>query len=130
MTPNNLARSRRLVTALRKVCPEFRERRPEWWKYEHGSCPDCVLGGSDNIYSPDLCGDCGKQLPLVERLDPPDLLAPAHLAELWEVCRECDFLDEMISALCEAIHHRELPSEALMLVAEAALGCGEEVKHA
>jgi len=102
---DNLARSRAVVTALRKVCPEF---KPEWWTFDYDWRIERVC----------IC---------------PDLLAPAHLADLWAVCREIAKLKGValfVNTLTDVFVTSRNPSEALMLAAEAALECGEEVDHA
>ncbi len=67
--------------------PRVRELRPDWYDEKYGCCPDCVLGGSDNIYSPDLCGDCGRQLP--SAMAPcVDLAHPDNLGKLLALADE------------------------------------------
>jgi len=142
MNSTDLARSRRLVTALLAVCPEFRERRPEWWTSYYGRPFDCQCNQCTNAFK-------AMSVAPKEHLNPPDLLAPAHLADLFEVC---DALFSNFDLCAEkGASDRLLPLHkvnawdstgrlfskiamtrplALFLAAEAALGCGEDATHA
>ena len=133
---DNLARSRRLVTALRKVCPEF---NPEWC-WANRMCLRCLACG--HMWANSSVADigCACDSP-TETLDKgvcicPDLLAPAHLADLFAVCRAIGYVRTSTLEVSTAeittpkgTHFVESVtlSEALMRAAEAALGCGEEV---
>jgi len=152
---DNLARSRRVVTALRKVCPEF---KPEWWRHD-SVCPKCRAtdswdknaGAATNYRQGFFCKQCIAFVPAPWlkgelRYIGPDLLAPAHLADLFEVCDAIGTGGNIITGgglsgyatrtywvdivTLSGQHTGTAPTrqEALMLAAEAALGCGEEVQ--
>jgi len=160
MTPDNLARSRAVVTALRKVCPEFAATHPDLF-YSTPRCPRCSSKYAEKralLPRPDgdwYCTEieCGKPFHVDDDTQwyhefdsDVDLLAPAHLADLFEVCDAIGLCADIFgdegefrATVYKQVDGADAPefdcfrghstdrSEALMLAAEAAFGCGEEV---
>jgi hypothetical protein len=139
---NNLARSRAVVTALLAVCPEFRERRTWWFpKVVPNGCPSCgrplhgtyVTPPYEDLEGGYRCQSCRIMHSSEYNCQPPDLLAPAHLADLFEVCDALGLVltTHQPTAVAEARFsanvdgHRAMSAtsrqEALMRAAEAAL---------